>query len=330
MGKEKQGKLLYILKFLWKETDEEHPVSARKLVEYLEECGISCERKSIYRDLDTIEEFGFDIIRTPKGVYMASRLFELPELMLLAGAVQASQFMTEKKTANMLEKLGKLAGRAGERQLKRQLYAGSRVKTRNESVYYNVDGISDAMECNCQISFYYCAWTTKGQLVRKHNGERYIISPWFLQWDDERCYLVGYDESMGRMKHFRIDKMLQIQKLSAKRMGRDVYESLDVQEYGRLHFGMYHGERKRVTLVGDNELTGVLIDRFGTDIWIHPEDSRHFRVSLEVAVSDKFFGWIASYGGRIQIAGPEYMKRDFDDFLKHLLMKNAQKKYFLL
>lgn len=159
--------------------------------------------------------------------------------------------------------------------------------------------------------------------MKKHNGQRYIISPWFLQWDDERCYLVGYDEGLGVMKHFRIDKMLQIEKLSDKRKGRGLYESLDVPEYGIFHFGMYHGEQKRVTLLGDNELAGVLIDRFGKDLWIHPVDSGHFRVSIEVAVSDKFFGWIAGYGGRIQIAGPENVKRGFGDFLKCLMIKNG-------
>lgn len=316
---DKQAKLLYILKILWEETDELHPLTAAALADRLMAYGISCERKSIYRDLDILAEFGFDIIRGYQGAYMASRLFELPELKLLVDAVQSSRFITGKKSRELIGKLGILAGKHDAVQLKRQVYIRNRVKTMNESIYYNVNEIFDAMERDFQISFCYCAWDVDRRLKPKHGGRRYVISPWFLQWENERYYLIGYDVASEAMKHFRVDKMLRIEKTSERRLGRELYQSLDIAEYARLHFGMYHGSRKEVTLLCENELAGAVIDRFGTDIWMHPADEGHFRVTLEVALSDKFFGWVAGYAGRMRIVGPETVcEQYYERFLSAL------------
>lgn len=316
---DRQAKLLYILKILWEETDETHPMTAAALADRLKVNGINCERKSIYRDLDILIEFGFDIVREHRGAYMASRLFELPELKLLVDAVQSSTFITEKKSRELIGKLSVLAGRAEADRLKRQVYIRNRVKTMNESIYYNVDRIFDAMESGCQISFCYCMWTVERRLKPRKDGVRYTISPWFLQWENERYYLVGYDEHSKAMKHFRVDKMLRIEKMTAKRLGRELYESFDIAEYARLHFSMYHGSRKEVTLLCENELAGAIIDRFGVDVWMHPVDEGHFRVTLEVILSNKFFGWLSSYAGRMQIVGPEVVcEQYYEQFLPTL------------
>ena len=324
MGKDKQAKLIYVLKILWEETDEQHPLSAKEIAKRLEAYGVFCERKSVYRDLDTLEEFGFDIIRGQRGAYLASRLFETAELKLLVDAVQSSRFITEKKSWELIEKLGMLGGKNLAHQLQRQVHIKNRVKTMNESIYYNVDRIFDAMECGCQISFGYSAWNIERRLESRRGGVRYILSPWFLQWENERYYLVGYDEASAGMKHFRVDKMMQIEKLPEKRLGDELYQSLDIAEYSKLHFGMYSGERRMVTLLCENELAGAIIDRFGQDCWMHPEDAAHFCAVVEIFVSDKFFGWLAGYGGRIQIVEPENVRKRFVNFLNQILIRNGE------
>lgn len=319
MEQDRRARLLYILKLLWEESDDAHPLSAGVLVKRLEGYGIKCERKGIYRDLDALEEFGFDIIRSRQGAYMASRLFELPELRLLADAVRSAQFITDKKSRELIGKLGKLAGRAGGRDLEHLAHVHNRTKTMNESVYYNVDRISEAMGKGCQISFCYCMWNVERKLEPKHGGRRYVISPWFLLWQSERYYLIGYDESSDQMKHFRVDKMLQIERLESRRLGRELYQSVDAAEYARQHFGMYQGVSEMVTFLCENELVGAMIDHFGQDVWMHPVDEQYFRMSVGIVVSDKFFGWLAGYVGRIQIVEPERVRLAYRERLEALL-----------
>ncbi|MDE6432932.1 MAG: WYL domain-containing protein [Lachnospiraceae bacterium] len=323
MEKDKRARLLYILKLLWEESDDTHPLSASVLVERLEDYGIRCERKGIYRDLDALEAFGFDIIRNKRGAYMGSRLFELPELRLLADAVQSAQFITEKKSRELIGKLGILAGRTGERELRHLTRINNRIKTMNESIYYNVDRISEAMEKGCQLSFCYCMWNVDRKLEPKHGGMRYVISPWLLLWESERYYLIGYDEVSDKLKHFRVDKMLQIEKLENRRLGRERYQSVDAAEYARRHFGMYQGVYEIVTLLCENELVGAIIDHFGRDIWMHPVDEQYFRVSVGIVVSDKFFGWLTGYAGRIQILEPERVRLAYRERLEELLKKTG-------
>lgn len=321
LEKSGRARLLYLLKILWEESDDVHPLSAGALVKRLGDYGIRCERKGIYRDLDALEEFGFDIIRNQKGAYMASRLFELPELRLLVDAVRSAQFITEKKSSELIGKLFMLAGKTKEHSLKQPVCMDSRRKTINESVYYNVDKISETMEQGCQISFCYYMWNVSRKLEPKREGVRYVISPWFLLWERERYYLVGYDEASGKMKHFRVDKMLRIESVKKQRLGRKLYESLDVAEYARQHFGMYQGEYENVALLCDNELAGAVIDHFGRDIWMHPVDERHFLVSVDIMVSDKFFGWLFGYAGRIMIVGPDKVRLQYQNRMKVLLQK---------
>lgn len=323
MEKTRQAKLLYILKILWEESDDAHPLSAGALSKRLEAYGIKCERKGIYRELDVLEEFGFDIIRNKKGAYMASRLFELPELRLLVDAVQSAQFITEKKSRDLIGKLGILAGRTGEYNLRQPACMNNRLKTVNESIYYNVDSISQAMEKGCQISFCYCIWNVNRKLEPKHGGTRYVISPWFLLWEGERYYLIGYDEASDKMKHFRVDKMLRIKMLQERRLGRELYQSINAAEYARKHFGMYQGVHENVTFLCENELAGAVIDRFGWNIWMHPVGERQFRVSVGVFISDKFFGWLAGYAGKIQIMEPESVRLAYQNRLKELLRRTT-------
>lgn len=323
MGKveNQKKKILYVLKVLWEETDELHALSATQIANKVSEYGIKCERKSVYADLDELAEFGFDLIRTRKGTYLASRQFELPELKLLVDAVQSSKFITEKKSDELIGKLGKLVSLSEGKQLKRQVLVKNRVKSMNESIYYNVDAISTAIEQDRQITFFYYAWNEKKEMLLKKSGERYVISPWFLQWEDEKYYLVGFDETANQMKHFRVDKMLTIAIQDTKRMGWEAFSKIDMASYGQEFFGMFQGKKQTVTLRLENELAGVMIDRFGKAVWMHPEDRGHFTAVIEVMVSNQFFGWLTGLGGKAEILEPEWVKEEYENLLQHILNK---------
>ncbi|MBQ4058425.1 MAG: WYL domain-containing transcriptional regulator [Lachnospiraceae bacterium] len=314
-GEGQRVRILHVLQLLWEQSDEEHPITASEFLRRLEEKGIRCERKTIYSDLKDLEEFGFDVIRTQKGAYIGKRDFELPELKLLADAVQSSKFITEKKSDELIDKLSLLLSSEERRQLKSRVMVRNRVKNMNESIYYNVDAINEAIQSDNQIQFVYWNWNVKKETMLKQEGEPYVISPWVLMWENEKYYMVGYDNEEQKLKHFRVDKMLRIEVLCEKRQGKTVFGEIDLSSYGIENFGMFQGERETVTLYGNNELASVLIDRFGKDIWLHQRDEKHFTAVVDVVVSNQFFGWITGLGGKVQIEGPQWVVDSFAELL---------------
>ena len=275
-----------------------------------------------------LKEFGFDILqkksRTDGGYYLASRDFELAELKLLVDAVQASKFMTEKKSRELIKKLEKLVSRHQAGQLQRQVFVTGRVKTANERNYYNVDTIYKAIDDNVKISFVYLEWNEKKELVPRKGGNTYEVSPWALIWEDENYYLAAYDEEAGIVKHYRVDKMGQVELTDKYRIGRDVFEQKNPAEYMKQTFGMYGGEEETVTLRIDKSLIGVIIDRFGkeTDIRKHADGTVTARI--KVAVSRQFFGWLAGLGSGAGIISPVPVRNKYVDWLQQIINTNKQ------
>ena len=241
----------------------------------------------------------------PSGYYLGKRDFELAELKLLVDTVQASKFITAKKSDELIQKLEGLASHYEARQLQRQVYVANRIKTMNESIYYTVDAIHNAISENRKIKFQYYQWNVKKEMELRHNGAWYHISPWGLSWDDENYYLVGFDSEAGLIKHFRVDKMLRIALSNENREGREHFKKLDMADYARKSFGMFGGEEETVKLQVSNGLAGVIIDRFGKDVMMIPVDEDHFNVSVDVRVSRQFLGWVFSLGESVRILGPE-------------------------
>ena len=229
-------KILYLMRVFLEQTDEEHPMSVKELITYLNNLGISAERKTVYDDIETLRNFGMDILNRrekPAGFYLASREFELPELKLLVDAVQSSRFITSRKSRQLIGKLESLASVYEARQLRRQVFVENRIRTMNESVYYSIDEIQRALNEDRQISFQYCEWTVEKELRLKKNGERYLVSPWGLVWQNENYYLVAYDEKCEKVKHYRVDKILQIQIENQPRDGKEIFKNYDTGEKKR-------------------------------------------------------------------------------------------------
>ncbi len=303
---EQKKKMLVVLQYLMENSDEEHPISTAALLSYLESCGIKAERKSIYSDIETLVNMGYDIINrrgADGGYYMASRDFEAAELKLLVDAVQSSKFITEKKSNELISKLEKLTSRYEAVKLHRQVYVAKRVKTDNESILYNIDGIHEAISCNSRISFLYYEWNLERKLVCRNNGQRYVADPLALVWDDENYYLVAGDTANGIIKHFRVDKISDIEIENARRSRE--WENFDIAQYSKEHFSMFHGDKETVTVRFTNNLIGVVIDRFGRDVFIVPKGDSHFDAGLNVQVSNQFFAWIAGFAGDARIVSPQ-------------------------
>ncbi len=308
-------KVLYLAKILLERTDEDNALSLAQIIEALSEYGVTAERKSLYDDFEALRVFGIDVEKKHgKTVeyYIANREFELAELKLLVDAVQASKFITHKKSTELIKKIEGFASVHEARQLHRQVFVANRIKTMNESIYYTVDYIHDAISGNSQISFEYFDWNEKKEKVLRHDGKLYVVSPWALTWDDENYYMIAYDAEAEKIKHYRVDKMMNITVLSTEREGAENFEDFDMALYSKKTFGMYGGKDEFVTIQCKNSLAGVIVDRFGTDVIMTPVDSEHFSVTVKVAISPLFFTWIMNFGADIKIISPQNV---IDEFL---------------
>ena len=308
-GNNQRLKLLYLTQILMEQTDEDHGISMPDIISRLAALDITADRKTLYSDFEELRKFGVDVIGEKDGksylYHIASSDFELPELKLLVDSVQAAKFITEKKSRALIKKLEKLVSVHEAKQLQRQVLISGRVKTMNESIYYNVDKIHTAINTNSQIRFQYYQWNVEKQQELRHDGAWYHVSPWHLIWDDEYYYLVAYDAASGILKHYRVDKMLRITVLDKEREGKELAEATDAASYSKAYFGMYGGEKTLVTLRASNDYAGILIDRFGKDIPLTPEDDDHFRTNIEVVPNDIFLSWIMSFGENIKVIGPD-------------------------
>ena len=315
-------KLLYLVDILERKTDENHPMTAAALIEELAKVEISAERKSIYDDIQQLVDFGYDIVhnkaRVGGGYYMASKRFELAELKVLVDSVQASRFISAKKTRELIDKLEKLCSVHEEKQLKRQVYVLNRIKTDNESIFYNVDYIHDAIHRNKQISFQYYEWSTSKEMKLRRGGERYVVSPLGLIWDDENYYLIAYEDKAG-IRHYRVDKIKAIEVLDEGRMEESGYRDFDPATYSNKVFGMYGGEPETVTLAFPEKLTGVMLDRFGKDVLLKKDSEMNYSIRTDVVISDHFFGWLAGLGKEVRIVSPDKIRQQYKQYLSDIL-----------
>lgn len=308
-GTNQKFKLYRLAQIMLERTDEDHYITMPEIKAALEAYEITADRKSLYNDLKDLEHLGIEVEGEPVGnryhYHVVSREFELPELKLLVDAIQSSKFITERKTNALIKKLEKLVSKYDAQKLQRQVYVSGRIKTMNESIYYNVDAIHNAITENRKIKFQYFQWNVKKEMELRHDGAYYFISPWGLSWDHENYYLIGYDSEEEKIKYFRVDKMLKVHMLEKEREGKEYFKKIDMSEYARKSFSMFAGKEQQVKLLVDNELAGVIIDRFGKDVMMIPAGEKQFTVNVNVQVSKHFLGWVMSLGEGVKIAGPD-------------------------
>ena len=317
-------KLLYIKDYLLKNTDENHSVTVKDIISYLDSCGISAERKSIYDDIEMLKTFGIDICseKRDRTVWynVVSRNLEIYELKLLVDAVLGSRFITEKKSNELIKKLEMLCSRYQGYELDRQLTVVNRIKSMNESIYFNVYKIHNAIRDNAKISFLYFDYDVNKDKVFRHDGKTYEVSPFALNWDDENYYLVGFDSQSKQIRHYRVDKMMKLNEIEgSRREGQDMFEKIDVENYSKKVFSMFGGASVKVCLEFSENLAGVVIDRFGKDTFFSKSSKPgHFTFETEIVVSPQFYGWLFSFGTEASIVYPQSVKDGFSEYLTNI------------
>lgn len=309
-----KAKILVLLRILEQRTDEKHLLGVPQLIEALEQEGVPCERKSIYTDIDALRAMGYDIElqRGPGGgYYIANRPFQLPELKLLVDAVQSSRFITQRKSRELIGKLAGLANRYDAQKLQRQVFVSGRVKSMNESAYYTVDALYEAIDADRMVQFLYSDWGVDKRRRHRRGGKPYRVSPWALAWENNSYYLIAYEdyEEPFGIRHYRVDKMSAVKQAEEPRRGKALYDQFDLSAYMQSMFNMYGGPVCNVTLRCENRLATPMLDRFGAGINLISEaDNRHFRITVPVAASPQFLGWVCGFGDAIEVLEPPQVR----------------------
>ena len=312
--KERKGyhqklKMLYLAKIFSEETDSGHSMTMAQIIARLAECGVNADRKTLYLDFEELRDFGIDIAVRQEGrshfYYQRNRQPALPDLKLLADAVQTSPYVTEKKSRELARVLGSLTSRYEAMELERQIFLAGRIRTMNESIYFDLDKIQDAIREDRQIRFRYFRWNSRKEPELDRGGSWYQVSPWALAEADGYHYLIAYDEKEDRITHFRIDKMLKVSATETERLGRDCFLQTDLAQYINQLCRTDEAEPVAVTLEADERMADLLIDRFGMEIPIQPAREGYFRTQVLVPLTADFLGWVIGLGEGVTVVAPD-------------------------
>lgn len=303
---------LYILKYLWDNTDEEHPAIITDILAHLEKNGIHTNRKTVASDLADLQDSGFDIVFTKSRqnkYFIGNRTLELAELKMIVDAIQAAKFISESKSIALIEKVSALGSPHQSEQLKSRLYVEGKAKTTNEAVNYTVDFLQAAINSKTAIEFQYIEYTAAKEKVLKYNGYWYHFSPYDLVWNNDCYYVLGWSEKHNKIVKFRVDRICHPRESVIA--FNSPAESYNITEYFEQVFMMFDGKPCTVHLRCDNDLMKTIIDRFGEDVETKPFDEKSFIAIAEISVSPTFYSWVFAFGGKIEIIDPQEIKEEY-------------------
>jgi predicted DNA-binding transcriptional regulator YafY len=314
MNIESKLRPIYIAKILLERTDEDHVLTTNELIDILEqEYQISAHRTTIGDDIKVLEQVGLDVetIRSTQNRYhILSRTFDLPELKLLIDAVESSKFITDKKSTVLIQKLQKQASICSVDALKRNLKACSRFKPDNEDIFYITDTINAAINAGKKVSFQYYCYNIRKEKELKNGGKKYIFSPYYLIWDGDCYYMVGYSDKHQNIGNFRVDRIYK-QPVVLDKPAEPAPEDFDINNYIKTSFHTYNSEHKEVELICDNSTMDAILDRFGTDVETYANDLTSFRAMANIAVNHVFYAWVFGFDGKVKIKSPDEVKEGY-------------------
>lgn len=317
-------KLLKLMEILRQETDENHPMRASTVCERLVQEGISCDRRTLTKDIAVLNEQGFEVMSVmvghEKAYFIEDRSFSVPELRILIDAVQAASFITEKKTQELVGKLAALSGSHQADILKRNAVCFNTRKHGNESIYYNVGFLEDAIEQQCKIIFLYYDLDENGERVYRRNGHHYVVEPISLVFNEDNYYLICYSSRYDSISNYRVDRMAGVELIDDTICEKAIELRNDVAEYTEQAFKMYGGPLVELTLSFPPSLIGVVYDKFGEDTVMRRYHDDIIGAKVKVRISPTFWGWLFQFGGDMKIAAPNSLideyKRQVSKFVE--------------
>ena len=321
-------RLLYLYQYLLRYSDADHPISTPELLDYLKkELGMDVNRTTLPGDFAMMEKAGLhcEVIRSRQNkYYFDGRLFDVAELKVLVDAVSSAKFITEKKSKSLIQKLSSLTSVYNAENLRRHVTVEGRVKTENESIYYILDAINEAIDNGCKIRFQYTKYNIRKRRVLKNGGENYIVSPYALVWDGDYYYMIGYCDNREHMRNFRLDRVYKTPEVLKNEKSVPEPKDFNLAEYSKQVFRMFGSDDKvEVTLVCETDMMDGVVDKFGTKVRTEEIDDKAFKATVKICPSPTFYRWVFGWNGRIRISSPESVKRDYVSMLQNALESNA-------
>lgn len=318
MIKDVHIRLLKLWELLRKNTDEQHPISTNDLLDLLKQEGIDLERKTLYKDIKTLNQYGYEVIciKSKSNLYYTEdRDFELAELKILIDAVQSANFITEKKTALLIDKLSANAGKNKAATLKRTVISYETTKHTNESIFYNVDSLTNGILNSKKVSFLYFDYNQNKKRVLRKNGERYVLTPIHLIFSNDNYYLIAYSEKHDSFVNFRVDRMKDVIIANEPAAKNDKIADFDLGKYKKSMFSLFSGEPAEVELIIHNSLINVILDKFGEETELRFLDKDHIKVKLNVVISPTFFAWCFNFSDRLKVIAPAKIVNQVNEYL---------------
>lgn len=314
-------KLVKIWEILSQETDEEHPMGTTELLRKLNDLGIVCDRRTLYADIDALNECGYEILcrrSTSNMYYVMDRSFSIGEIRIMMDAVQAAGFITEKQTDMFVDKLAALAGSRKGEALKDNIVAFNDTKTDNPSIYYNVETITEAIQNNKKVKFTYFDFDSHHKRVYRKEGKFYYINPYALVMDNDNYYFLGYDMFHSNMMHYRVDRMDAVQVSRHNKEDLKEFARFDIKKHKKQLFGMFGGDGQKVRFRIDKSLLDVAFDVFGVDTQFIVLDDTMYEFKAEVQLSPQFYGWCCSFGDKLKVIAPSMVVNALKDYIEKL------------
>ena len=320
-----RDRLLLLLQTLQKQSDEDTWLTTADLLSVLEKEGHECTVRSLRRDIQSLQNNGFDIVVSetegrPTRYSWQDRPLEATELQVLIDAVSAAQFIPQKRSDQLVARLAEMGGPSNREKLKPQIMVSEHVKAKNADMIYTVQKIREAMDLDRKIGFNYLRYNVEKKQVPKHAGsqeEEYVVSPYATVWNNDRYYLVGWSDKRKKVAVYRIDRMKVPDILKEKRVSAP--DDFDVRDYTDKVFWMFDGIVEDVTLRCRTCILDQVIDRFGEGIRILKVDEGIFDVTVPVAVTGTFFAWVFQFVGEMKIMEPKSVKERFAYALQEAL-----------
>ena len=319
-GNDQKIKLLLLMEILRQETDEDHPITTGEICRKLGERGITCERRTVGKDIRLLRERGYEIMSELAGhensYWIADRRFSLPELKILMDAVQAAHFIPERKTEELISKIAALGGSHQAELLEGNLVRFTARKHSNQAIYYNVLAVETAIQSGRQVSFRYFDLNEKPERVYRSGGRRYCVEPLALVYDDNNYYMISYSEKYDHITPYRVDRMNSVQ-TEEREISETAREKRDVGVIAAEQaFRMYMGRTQRVTLAFTDQMIGAMYDKFGERLKIERIGENRCRAQVEIQESPTFWSWLFLAPGEIWIEEPEEAVEQYKKRLK--------------
>ncbi len=315
-------KLLKLIELLRQETDELHPLSTNEICTQLIAMGISCERRTLSKDIALLNEQGFEVmwrrVGKEKGYYVEDRSFSIPEIKILIDAVQAANFITEKKSIELIDKISALGGSHQADILKSNLVCFNTHKHSNETIYYSVGYLEDALQQKNKVLFRYFDLDEHGEKIYRRDGHRYVVEPVALVFYEDNYYAVVYSEKHNGTANYRVDRMDSVEVIDEPVSSKALALRNEVAGYTERVFKMYGGEAIDITLQFDSALIGTVYDKFGEDTKIIRLNESTCVATVNVQISPTFWGWIFQFAGKMIITSPESVIKKLKKHIEQL------------